>query len=89
LTHPDIDPDLWLEDGSFGEPDRKWVYGLFNTTTENLWTTLSVLIVGCLQSILSIQTPKFMAMLDQRVQDQMTHFNDKYKRLAADYEELR
>ena len=88
MTYPDIDLDLWLEDGSFGEPDRNWVYGLSNTTTENLQTTLSALIVGCLQLILCIQTLKFIAMLDQRIQDQMSHFNDKYKRLTVDYEEL-
>jgi hypothetical protein len=28
-------------------------------------------------------------MLDQQVQDQITHLNDKYKRLTTDYEELR
>jgi hypothetical protein len=43
---------------------------------------------GCSQSIPGIQTSEFMAMLDQRVQDQTTHLNDKYERLTADYEEL-
>jgi hypothetical protein len=28
-------------------------------------------------------------MLDHQVQDQMTHLNDKYERLTADYAELR
>lgn len=27
-THPDFDPDLWLEGGSPGGPDRNWEYGL-------------------------------------------------------------
>jgi hypothetical protein len=35
-THLDIGPDLWLEEESFGGPDRNRVYGLFNTMTENL-----------------------------------------------------
>jgi hypothetical protein len=30
------DPDLWLEAGSSGEPDRNWMYGLSNTMAENL-----------------------------------------------------
>jgi 3-deoxy-D-manno-octulosonic-acid transferase len=25
LTHPDLDPDLWLEAWSFGGPERNWV----------------------------------------------------------------
>jgi len=56
---------------------------------KNLRTTRSVLTIGCSQSILSTQTLKFMAMLDQQVQAQMTHLNEKYKRLTTDYEELR
>jgi hypothetical protein len=28
-------------------------------------------------------------MLDQQVQDQITHLNDKYEQLTTDYEELR
>ena len=51
LTHPDLDPDLWLEVGSSGGPDKNQVYGLFNTTVENLWTIRSVSIIGCSQSI--------------------------------------
>jgi hypothetical protein len=35
-THPDIDPDLWLEAGSFGGLDRNWVYELSNITDEKL-----------------------------------------------------
>jgi hypothetical protein len=33
-------------------------------------------------------TPEFEAILDQRVQDQTIHLNEKYKRFTADYEEL-
>jgi hypothetical protein len=41
--------------------------------------TYSASIVGCSQSILSVHTLEFMAMLDQRIQDQTTHLNDKYE----------
>ena len=30
-THPDFDPDLWMEVGSSGGPDKNRVYGLSNT----------------------------------------------------------
>jgi hypothetical protein len=36
LTNPDFDLDLWMEAGSFGGPDRNWVYELSNTMGENL-----------------------------------------------------
>jgi hypothetical protein len=86
LTHSDINPDLWLEVGSFDGPNGNQVYRLSNTTTENLRTTLSALTVRCSQSIMSIQTPKFTAILDQWIQDRTTHLNDKYERLTANYE---
>jgi hypothetical protein len=35
-THPDFDPDLWMEVESFGGPDKNRVYRLSNTTAENL-----------------------------------------------------
>jgi len=68
--------------------DRNQVYGLSNTMTENLRTTRSALIVGCSQSIPNVQTLEFTTMLDQQVQDQTTHLNDKYAQLIVDYEEL-
>ena len=52
-THLDIDSDLWLEAGFSGGLVRNPMYGLSNTTAENLWTTRSVLIIGCSRSILS------------------------------------
>ena len=82
-TLPDINLDLLLEGESFGGRDRNRVFGLSNTMTENLWTTLSASVIGCFQSILSSQTLKFATMLDQRVQDQTTHLNDKYERLIV------
>jgi hypothetical protein len=89
LTHSDLYSDLWLETGSSGRSNRNRVYELFNTMIKNLRTTRSVLTIRCSQSILSTQTLKFMAMLDQQVQAQMTHLNEKYERLTTNYEELR
>ena len=73
----------------FDGPNRNQVYELCNTTAENLWMTRCALKIGCSQSISSIQTLEFAAMLDQQVQDQTIYFNDKYKRLTVDYEEFR
>ena len=41
-THPDFIPDLWMEVGLSSEPNTNWVYGLSNTTTENLRAACSV-----------------------------------------------
>jgi len=70
-------------------PDRNRVHELFNTTVKNLRTTHSVSTVGCSQSIPSIQTPEFEAILNQRVHDRTTNLNKKYKQFIADYEEPR
>jgi hypothetical protein len=48
LTHPDLDPDLWLEAWLFGGPYRNWLYSLSNTTTEDLRTTHNVSTIRCL-----------------------------------------
>jgi len=88
LTHPDFDPDLWLEGGSPGGPDRNWEYGLSNTRVENLQTTCSVSIIRSSQSLPSTQSSEFTALLD-RVQERTTHLNEKYEQLSVDYEELR
>jgi len=50
LTHPEFDPDLWMEVGSLGGPDKNRVYGLSNTTADNLRSTRSVSTVGSSQS---------------------------------------
>jgi hypothetical protein len=34
-THPDFDPDLWMEVGSSGALEKNRVYRLSNTTAEN------------------------------------------------------
>jgi len=62
------------------------MYGLSNTMIENLRTTCSALTVECFQVILSIQTPVFTAIVDQQIQDQITHLNDTYEQLTVDYE---
>jgi hypothetical protein len=36
LTHLEFDPDLWMEVGSSSRPDKNRVYGLSNTTADNL-----------------------------------------------------
>jgi hypothetical protein len=45
-THPDFDPDLWMEVGSSGGPDKNRVYGFSNTTAENLRSACSISTVG-------------------------------------------
>jgi len=45
--------------------------------------TWSVSIVGCSQSVPSTQTPKFEAILDQRVQVRTTYLAANYERLSA------
>jgi 3-deoxy-D-manno-octulosonic-acid transferase len=62
LSHPEFDPDLWMEVGSSGEPDKNRVYGLSNTTANNLRSTRSVSTVGSFQSILSSQSKEFVAL---------------------------
>ena len=46
LNHLEFDPDLWMEVGSLGGPDKNRVYGLSNTTADNLLSTRSVSTVG-------------------------------------------
>ncbi|KAI5562836.1 hypothetical protein BDE02_15G076300 [Populus trichocarpa] len=41
-THSDFNPDLWMEVRSSGRPEKNWVYGLSNTTAENLRVVHSV-----------------------------------------------
>jgi hypothetical protein len=70
LTHLDFNTDLWLKVGlSSGKPYRNQVYELFNTTIKNLQMTRNVSNVKYSQSVPSIQTLKFEAMLNQWVQD--------------------
>ena len=62
LTHSEFDLDLWMEVGSSSGPDKNRVYGLFNTTTDNLQSIHSVSTVGSSQSISSSQSKEFVAL---------------------------
>ena len=64
-THPDFDPDLWMEVGSSGRPDKNQVYRLSNTTAENLRSTRSVSTVGSSPSVSSTQSEEFIALKQQ------------------------
>jgi len=65
-----------MEVGSSGGLDKNWVYGLSNTTTENLWVTHSVSTIGSFELVSSTQSEEFMALKQQ------------YERLSTDYEQL-
>jgi hypothetical protein len=80
LTHPEFDPDLWMEVGSSGGPDKNRVYGLSNTTADNLRSTRSFSTVGSSQSISSSQSKEFVAL------QQLT---EKYDNLQAEYAQLK
>jgi len=84
LTHPKFDPDLWMEVGSSGGPDKNRVYGLSNTTTDNLRSTRSVSTVRSSQSISSSQSKKFVAL-----QQHTAQLTEKYDNLKAEYAELK
>jgi len=74
-THPDFDPNLWMEVGSSGVPEKNQVYGLSNTTAENLHSAHNVSTVGSSPSVSSTQS-KFMALKQQ------------YQQLSMNYDEL-
>ena len=67
LTHPEFDPDLWIEVGSSGGPDKNRVYWLSNTTAENLRAARSVSTVGSSQSVSSTQSKEFVALQQHRL----------------------
>jgi len=84
LTHLEFDLDLWMEVGSSGGPDKNQVYGLSNTTADNLRSTRSVSTVGISQSISSSQSKEFVAL-----EQHTTQFTKKYDHLSAEYEQLK
>ena len=84
LTHPEFDPDLWMEVGSSGGPDKNRVYGLSNTTAENLRAAHSVSTVGSSQLVSSTQSKEFAAL--QQYTAQLT---EKYDQLSAAYAQLK
>jgi acyl carrier protein phosphodiesterase len=84
LTHLEFDPDLWMEVGSSGGPDKNQVYGLSNTMADNLRSTRSVSIVRSSQSISSSQSKEFEAL-----QQHTAQLNEKYDNLSAEYAQLK
>jgi hypothetical protein len=84
LTHPEFNPDLWMEVGSSGGPDKNLVCGLSNTTADNLRSTRSVSIVGSSQSISSSQSKEFVAL-----QQHTAQLTNKYDHLSAEYAQLK
>jgi len=81
-THPDFDPNLWMEVESSSGPDKNRVYGLSNTTAENLRAARSVSTVGNSQSVSSTQSKEFVAL-----QQHTAHLIKKYEQLSANYEQ--
>jgi len=72
-----------MEVGSSGGPDKNQVYGLSNTTADNLWSARSVSTVGSSQSISSSQS-EFVAL-----QQHTTQLIEKYDHLSAEYAQLK
>jgi hypothetical protein len=84
LTHPEFDPDLWMEVGSSGGPDKNRVYGLSNITAANLRAARSISTVGSSQSVSSTQSKKFMAL-----QQHTAQLTEKYDHLSVAYAQLK
>jgi hypothetical protein len=80
LTHLEFDPDLWMEVGSSDGPDKNRVYGLSNTTADNLRSTRSVSTIGSSQSISSSQCKEFVAL-----QQHTAQLTEKYDNLQVEY----
>jgi len=84
LTHPEFDPDLWMEVGSSGGPNKNRVYRLSNTTADNFQSTRSVSTIGSSQSISSSQSKEFVVL-----QQHTAQLNEKYDNLSAEYAQLK
>jgi regulator of replication initiation timing len=80
----EFDMDLWMEVGSSGGPDKNRVYGLSNTTTDNLRSARSFSTVGSSQSISSTQSKEFVAL-----QQHTTQLTEKYNHLSVEYAQLK
>jgi len=70
--------------GSSGGPNKNRVYGLSNTTAENLRAARSVSTVGSSQSVSSIQSKKFVAL-----QQHTAQLTEKYDHLSGEYTQLK
>ena len=91
LTHPEYDSDLWMEVGSSGGPDKNQVYGLSNTTADNLRAARSVSTVGSSQSVSSTQSKEFVALQQHTAQltEKYNHLSAAYAQQKADHDQLR
>ena len=72
-TYPEFDPDLWMEVGSSGGPDKNRVYGLSNTTAANLRSTGTASTAG------SSQSKEFVAL-----QQRCDHLSEAYTQLKEE-----
>ena len=72
-----------MEVGSSGGPDKNRVYGLSNTTADNLRSARSASTVGSSQSISSSQSKEFVAL-----QQHTTLLTEKYDHLSEAYTQL-
>ena len=77
-THSEFDPDLWMEVGSSGGPNKNQVYELSNTTADNLQSARSASTVG------SSQSKEFMAL-----QQHTAQLTEKYDHLSEVYTQLK
>jgi len=66
-----------MEVGLSGGPDKNWVYGLSNTTAENLRSARSVSTVGSSPSVSTTQSEDFVALKKQ------------YEQLSTNFDQLR
>jgi len=73
-----------MEVGSSGGPDKNRLYGLSNTTTENLRAARNVSTVGSSQSVLSTQSKEFVAL-----QQHTAQLTEKYDHLSAEHAQLK
>jgi hypothetical protein len=73
LTHPEFDPDLWMEVGSSSGPDKNRVYRLSNTTADNLRMARSV------STVESSQSKEFVAL-----QQRTAQLTERYDHLSAE-----
>ena len=78
-THPEFDPDLWMEAGSSGGPDKNRVYRL-SITADNLRMIRTASTVESSQSVSSSQSKEFVAL-----QQKCDHLAEAYTQLKEQY----
>jgi hypothetical protein len=68
--------DLWMEVGTSSRPNKNRIYGLSNTTAENLR------VARCVSTVGSTQSKEFVAL-----QQHTTYLTENYKQLLVNYEQ--